>query len=80
MFGLFKKNLKDISLEELNQKYTDLIRPTNFIHIFNSDDEFKEWARLGNAEDLDCAIKEFEKDELYKYCNILKQIKNLKKV
>ena len=80
MFGLFKKNLKDISLEELNQKYTDLIRPTNFIHIFNSDDEFKEWARLGNAEDLDCAIKEFEKYELYKYCNILKQIKNLKKV
>ena len=40
------KKLKDISLEELNQKYTDLIRPTNFIHVFKSDDEFREWARF----------------------------------
>ena len=70
------KKLKDISLEELNQKYTDLIRPTNFIHVFKSDDEFREWARLGSTEDLEWAIKEFEKDELYKYCNILKQIKD----
>ena len=70
------KKLKDISLEELNQKNTDLIRPTNFIHVFKSDDEFKEWARLGSTEDLEWAIKEFEKDELYKYCNILKQIKD----
>lgn len=70
------KKLKDISLEELNQKYTDLIRPTNFIHVFKSEDEFKEWARSGSTEDLEWAIKEFEKDELYKYCNILKQIKD----
>ena len=70
------KKLKDISLEELNQKYTDLIRPTNFIHVFKSDDEFREWARLGSTEDLEWAIKEFEKAELFKYCNILKQIKD----
>ena len=70
------KKLKDISLEELNQKYTDLIRPTNFMHVFKSDDEFREWARLGSTEDLEWAIKEFEKDELFKYCNILKQIKD----
>ena len=62
------KKLKDISLEELNQKYTDLIRPTNFIHVFKSDDEFREWARLGSTEDIEWAIKEFEKDELFKYC------------
>jgi hypothetical protein len=70
------KKLKDISLEELNQKYTDLISPSNFIYVFESEDEFKEWARLGSTEDLEWAIKEFEKDELYKYCNILKQIKD----
>ena len=47
-----------------------------FIHVFKSDDEFREWARLGSTEDLEWAIKEFEKDELFKYCNILKQIKD----
>ncbi len=73
------KNLKDLTLEELNQKYTDLIRPTNFIHVFDTEDEFKEWARIGSVEDLDWAIKEFEKDELYIYCEILKQIQNEKK-
>ncbi len=73
------KNLKDLSLEELNQKYTDLIRPTNFIHVFDTEDEFKEWARIGSVEDLDWAIKEFEKDELYSYCKILKEIQNEKK-
>lgn len=73
------KNLKDVSLDELNQKYADLIRPTNFIHVFESDDEFKEWARLGSVEDLDWAIKEFEKDELYAHCKILKEIQNEKK-
>lgn len=73
------KNLKDLTLEELNQKYTDLIRPTNFIHVFDTEDEFKEWARIGSIEDLDWAIKEFEKDELYTHCEILKQIQNEKK-
>jgi len=73
------KNLKDLTLEELNQKYRDLIRPTNFIHVFDTEDEFKEWARLGTVEDLEWTIKEFEKDELYNYCEILKQIQNEKK-
>ena len=73
------KNLKDLTLEELNQKYTDLIRPTNFIHVHDTEDEFKEWTRIGSIEDLDWAIKEFEKDELYTHCEILKQIQNEKK-
>jgi|TARA_B110000908_G_scaffold14652_1_gene16765 hypothetical protein len=70
------KKLKDISVAELQQKYIDLIRPTNFIQTFKNDEEFKEWARQGTPEDLDWAIKNFEKDELYKYCNILKQIRD----
>ncbi len=70
------KKLKDISVAELQQKYLDLIRPINFIQTFKDDEEFKAWARLGTTEDLDWAIKNFEKDELYKYCNILKQVRD----
>lgn len=70
------KKLSEISVEELQQKYVDLIRPTNFIKTFKDDDEFREWARLGTVEDLNWAIKNFEKDELYKYCNILKQVRD----
>ena len=70
------KKLKDISVSELQQQYLDFIRPINFIETFNSDEEFREWAKQGTTEDLDCAIKNFEKDELYKYCNILKQVRD----
>ena len=70
------KKLKDISVAELQQKYLELIRPTNFIKTFKDDAEFTEWARQGTTEDLDWAIKNFEKDELYKYCNILKQVRD----
>ena len=41
------KKLKDISVAELQQKYLDLIRPTNFIKTFKDDAEFTEWARQG---------------------------------
>lgn len=70
------KKLNEITVEELQQKYVDLIRPINFIKTFKDDDEFREWARLGTVEDLNWAIKNFEKDELYKYCNILKQVRD----
>ncbi|MDA9262884.1 hypothetical protein OAC86_00955 [bacterium] len=70
------KKLKDISVAELQQKYLDLIRPTNFIKTFKDDEEFREWAKQGTTEDLDWAIKNFEKDELYTYCNILKQVRD----
>jgi len=70
------KKLSEISVEELQQKYIDLIRPANFIKTFESDEEFREWARIGSVEDLNWAIKNFEKDELYHHCNILKQVRD----
>lgn len=70
------KKLSEISAAELQQKYLDLIKPINFIQVFKDDEEFKGWARLGTIEDLGWAIKAFEKDELYKHCNILKQIRD----
>lgn len=63
---------------ELVQKYVDMIIPTNFIQTFKTDNEFVEWANQGSVEDLDCTIKEFEEYELYKYCSILKQIRDEK--
>jgi len=61
-------------LEYLNQKYTELINPINFIKLFGTTDEFIEWAQLGSTEDLLCTISEFEKAELYEYCGILRQV------
>jgi hypothetical protein len=63
-------------MNELEEKYLDLIRPTNFIQTFKNDDDFREWARQGTIEDLNWTIKEFEEDELYEYCSILKQIRD----
>ncbi len=63
-------------MNELIQKYVDMIIPTNFIQTFKTDNEFIEWANLGSVEDLDCTIKEFEEYELYEYCIILKQIRD----
>jgi len=60
--------------EELDQKYTELIKPSNLIGFFKTESEFIEWAQLGTTEDLVCAIAEFEKQELYEYCTILKQV------
>ena len=39
-------------------------------------EDFREWARMGSVEDLNWAIKNFEKDELYHHCNILKQVRD----
>jgi predicted methyltransferase len=62
------------SWEYLNQRYAELIDPINFIKLFKTTDEFIEWAQLGTAEDLICTIAEFEKAELYEYCDILRQV------
>ena len=58
--------------------YERLINPNNFIHCFDSIEEFKDWASLGTPEEIDWAIKAFEKTELFIHCQILKQIKESK--
>lgn len=68
-------------MDHLEIAYKNLIKPSNFIQMFKDEGEFREWADQGSVKDLDCTIKEFESDELYEHCIILKQLidKKLKK-
>ena len=61
-------------IEQLEQEYSELIRPDNFINQFEDMHDFREWCYLGTVEDLDCARIEFEKYELYEYCAIIKSV------
>jgi hypothetical protein len=60
--------------EHLDHQYNELIRPDNFIHQFKNMHEFEEWCYIGAIEDLECALKEFEKYELYEYCAVIKSV------
>jgi len=71
-------NLNDDYLRSLEQKYSELINPSKMIELFNTDQEFKEWAEMGTPEDLRAALIAFEKEELFNHCIILKEVLNNK--
>lgn len=61
-------------IEHLQHEYNELIRPDNFINNFQNMLEFEEWCYIGTIEDLEAALTEFEKYELYEYCNVIKSV------
>jgi hypothetical protein len=71
-------NLNDDYLRSLEQKYSELINPSKMIELFNTDQEFKEWAEMGTTEDVRAALIAFEKEELFNHCIILKEVLNNK--
>lgn len=71
-------NLNDDYLRSLEQKYSELINPNKMIELFNTDQEFKEWAEMGTPEDIRAALIAFEKEELFNHCIILKEVLNTK--
>lgn len=68
----------DDYLRDLEQKYSELINPNKMIELFNTDQEFKEWAEMGTPEDIRAALIAFEKEELFNHCIILKEVLNTK--
>jgi len=71
-------NFNDDYLRSLEQKYSELINPNKMIELFNTDQEFKEWAEMGTPEDIRAALIAFEKEELFNHCIILKEVLNNK--
>ena len=71
-------NFNDDYLRSLEQKYSELINPSKMIELFNTDQEFKEWAEMGTPEDIRAALIAFEKEELFNHCIILKEVLNTK--
>tara|TARA_Y100000816_G_scaffold106951_1_gene74573 strand:- start:1009 stop:1266 length:258 start_codon:yes stop_codon:yes gene_type:complete len=67
-----KKKKKDI--ESIIKAFEDLIKPSNLIQHFKTDEEFKEWAREGTIKDIESAIKIFEEEELYEHCKLLMDV------
>jgi len=68
----------DDYLRSLEQKYSELINPNKMIELFNTDQEFKEWAEMGTPEDIRAALIAFEKEELFNHCIILKEVLSTK--
>lgn len=68
----------DDYLRDLEKKYIELINPNKMIELFNTDQEFKEWAEMGTPEDIRAALIAFEKEELFNHCIILKEVLNTK--
>lgn len=65
-------------LRDLESKYSELINPKRLIQMFDTDDEFTEWAEMGTPEDIRAALMAFEKEELFNHCIILKRVLNTK--
>lgn len=59
--------------EELEKMYIDLIQPKNLVEYFIDDEDFREWVQMGTADEMRWALKAFERDELYRYCKIIKE-------
>ena len=68
----------DDYLRDLEKKYIELINPNKMIELFNTDQEFKEWAEMGTPEDIRAALIAFEKEELFNHCIILKEVLSTK--
>lgn len=58
------------------KEYEIIIEPDNFIKNFKNKQEFETWVKSGTPQDIDCAIKEFEKYELYEHCQVMLDIRN----
>ena len=54
--------------------FEELLKPKNLIQQFESMEEFKAWMETGYLEDLKEHLRDFEKDEYYEYCCIIRDI------
>lgn len=62
-----------MSIKEIEEIYLDLVKPTQLITAFNTEQEFIDWLRIGDAEEMKWALKAFEREELYYHCGLIKK-------
>lgn len=60
------------NIDKLERLYKEFIEPSNFIKNFKNEKQFRNWLQSGTKEDCLCALEEFEADELYEICIIIK--------
>lgn len=62
----------------MNDTYLELIKPQN---LRSKIEDFEEWLDLGTLEDLKCALKAFEIEEMFEDCiTIRNKINNYERV
>jgi hypothetical protein len=62
----------------MNDIYLELIKPQN---LRSKIKDFEEWLDLGTLEDLKCALKAFETEEMFEDCiTIRNKINNYERV
>jgi hypothetical protein len=59
--------------ETLDEIFKEFIQPENLITLFENDQEFIDWLRIGTVEEMGWALKVFEKSELYRHCDLIKK-------
>lgn len=60
-------------MSNINSFYEGLIDPPELVKNFKSDKEFIDWLRIGTKKDMKCALRAFEIEEMYEYCNLIKE-------
>lgn len=64
----------DKDIEQMTEIMKVLLKPSNFVKNFKSNQEFREWLETGSVEDLEFTLKAFEHDEAYEYCPLILEV------
>jgi len=63
---------------KLNQAYEE-ITGARYIRSIYNDEQFTDWCRNVTVIDLECALAEFEREEMYEDCCIIRNVIKEKK-
>jgi len=67
-----------MEVAKLEKAYKEIIKPSNLVNGMTYD-EFLDWVEIGTIDEIECAIKAFEKDDLQEHIKIMKiTVKKLK--
>jgi hypothetical protein len=58
----------------LEESFSDILIPSNFVKNFTDDNHFRECARKQTINDLKDAIRTFEHQEMYHHCGIMQGV------
>jgi len=62
----------DLSQENIKQLYMDLLQPHKLVAHFDEVD-FAVWLRESSDQEIEWCLEAFEKEELYKWCTLIKR-------
>lgn len=68
-----------MNIDQMISAYEAMIEPTNFVELFNTMSDFRDWCELGTIEDLEYTLDIFKNyEEVYEYCTVITEVINQK--